>query len=115
MTDVSQELSYREALIIVGAVSCLLVGLVILRFGCNIAIDVCILGDISLAHRNIRDSWNCLCPFFRTSTQYEEDQAVQAGGGDDTDLDTLMLRLSSQEKSLLMDSILTSKVSVGVR
>jgi hypothetical protein len=121
MTDVSQrvpdakELTYREALIIVLAVSCLLVGMIILRFCCSIAIDVCILGDIALARRDIRDCWNCLCRLFRTSTRYEEDQAIHAGGTDDTDLDTLMLRLSSQEKSLLMDSILTSKVSVGVR
>jgi hypothetical protein len=103
---------HKDALMIVVAVFCFLVGMVVLRFCCNIAIDVCILGDMAAARRSIRDFWNfTLGPFSRVIYVEEEDQSAHAAGGDDADLDTLMRRLSSQEKSLLMDSILTSKVS----
>jgi hypothetical protein len=113
MADVPDAEGYQGALFIVAAVSCLLVGLVVLRFCCNIAIDVCILGDIASARRSIRDCWNfTLGPFSRVTYEEEGDQSIHAtGGSDDADLDTLMRRLSCQEKTLLLDSILTSKVS----
>ena len=119
MTDVSQhlpdakELSYREALIIVGAISCFLVGMVLFRFCCNMTMNVCLfLGDTALVRRDdTLDYWNCICRFFCTSTHYyEEDQAIDTSDNDNADLDILMLQMSSQEKSILMDSILTNKV-----
>lgn len=116
MSDVSPRLpdaeGFKGALFIASAVSCLLIGLVVLRFICNIAIDVCILGDIAAARRSIRECWSfAFGPFSRATRDEEVDQSIHAAGGDDdANLDTLIRRLSPQEKSLLLDSILTSKV-----
>ena len=107
-----KDLSHREGLIIVAAVSALLIGLVILRFGCNVAIDVCILRDLDAAQRTLRDFWNCLCPFCRIQVIEENEEEEQQGETLADVNHTLLLRLTAQEKSLLIGSILTSKVSV---
>lgn len=107
-----KEMSHREALIIVAAVALLLIFLVILRFGCNICIDVCVLRDLTEARRTATDFWNCLCPFCRIrEIEQDEEQMQDASEIALADVNSLLLRLTSQEKSLLIGSILTSKVS----
>jgi hypothetical protein len=117
MADAStRSTNYKEytdafMIVVVCFCFCFLVAMFLLRFCCNIAIDVCILGDMASARRRIHDFWIlALGPFSRVIYVEEEAQPVHAAGGDDTDLARLMRRLSSQEKSLLMDSILTRKV-----
>jgi len=107
-------LSHREGLIIVAAVSALLIGLLILRFGCNVVIDVCILRDLAAAKRTLRDFWNCMCPFCRmrdTEEEGDEELNVHAQNTESANVNSLLLQLTKQEKSLLIGSILISKVS----
>ena len=101
------ELTVREALVIVGAVVALMVVLVILRFSCNIWIDLCILEDYASARRQVRNCWNrfCLCCPIR------ERPPDDNNGMELVDLNALMLRLSPDEKNALFDSILKTKVS----
>lgn len=108
-----QDMSHKEGLIIVAAVACLLIGLVILRFGCNIAIDVCILRDLAAARRTIRDFFPCWR--MREHQDDEEQQQVRENEIAVADMNSLMLRLTTQEKSLLIGSILKSKVSFVVK
>ena len=104
-----KELSHREGLIIVAAVSGVMIGLVILRYLCNIAIDVCILRDMAAARRTIRSCWNCICPCWQLRESDEEGQ-VNVQANEISNVNSLLLRLTTQEKSLLIGSILTSKV-----
>lgn len=109
-----RDLSHREGLIIVAAISLLMIGLVILRFGCNVCIDVCVLRDLTAARNTMRDFWNFLCPFCRLKLreQDEEDQERRDESEIEiSDVKSLLLRLTTQEKSLLISSVLTSKVS----
>jgi hypothetical protein len=108
------DLSHREGLMIVAAVSLLMIVLVILRFGCNVCIDVCVLRDLTAARNTMRDVWNFVCPCCRLQRQ-EHDEEEQMRGESEIDLsdvNSLLLRLTTQEKSLLISSILTSKVSL---
>lgn len=108
-----KDLAHREALIIVAAVTALMIGLVILRFGCNVCIDVCILRDFVSARRSLRGLWNLMCPFCRIREMEQQDNGGESGDPEIalTDVNSMLLRLTTQEKSLLIDSILTSKVS----
>eukprot|EP00544_Gedaniella_sp_CCMP2646_P004939 CAMPEP_0202487020 /NCGR_PEP_ID=MMETSP1361-20130828/5458_1 /ASSEMBLY_ACC=CAM_ASM_000849 /TAXON_ID=210615 /ORGANISM="Staurosira complex sp., Strain CCMP2646" /LENGTH=226 /DNA_ID=CAMNT_0049116317 /DNA_START=116 /DNA_END=796 /DNA_ORIENTATION=- len=106
------DLSHREGLMIVAAVSLLMIVLVILRFGCNVCIDVCVLRDLTAARNTMRDFWNFVCPCCRLQLQ-EQDEEEQMRGESEielSDVNSLLLRLTTQEKSLLISSILTSKV-----
>jgi hypothetical protein len=106
------DLSHREGLMIVAAVSLLMIVLVILRFGCNVCIDVCVLRDLTAGRNTMRDFWNFVCPCCRLQRQ-EQDEEEQMRGESEIDLsdvNSLLLRLTTQEKSLLISSILTSKV-----
>lgn len=105
-----KDLGHREGLIIVAAISLLLIGLVILRFGCNICIDVCVLRDLVAARNTMRDFWNCLFPCCRIRAVIEEEEE-QVQNDSAVDVNSLLLRLTKQEKSLLISSTLTSKVS----
>lgn len=108
------DLSHREGLMIVAAVSLLMIVLVILRFGCNVCIDVCVLRDLTAGRNTMRDFWNFVCPCCRLQRQ-EHDEEEQMRGESEIDLsdvNSLLLRLTTQEKSLLISSILTSKVSL---
>lgn len=111
-----KEMSHREALIIVAAVAMLLIFLVILRFGCNMCIDVCVLRDVAEARSTARDFWNYLCPFCRIR-EIDQDEEIQDENENEialVDVNSLLLRLTAQEKSLLIGSVLTSKVIFGM-
>ena len=109
-----RDLSHREGLIIVAAITLLMIGLVILRFGCNVCIDVCVLRDLTAARNTVRDFWNFLCPCCRLQLQEQDEQEQMRDESEIelSDVKSLLLRLTTREKSLLISSILTSKVSL---
>lgn len=110
-----RNLSIREAFIIVAAVSALLIFLVILKFGCAACIDVCLLRDGTAARRTLRYFWNCLCPLCRTRELEGDDEGEQGNDGGDVEaslsnVNSLLSRLTTRERNLLIGSVLESKV-----
>lgn len=68
--------SVKVALKIAAAVAALLIALVALRFGFDICIDVCILGEGNRARRTIAEMWRRLCPWWNRRIETEQQTPV---------------------------------------
>jgi uncharacterized protein YjiS (DUF1127 family) len=98
-----QELGIQEALIIGAGIIGLLIFLVIIRFGCNIALDVCILGEPGRAKRSIAELWRKICPWWRRRTQPEILESENNVEMPDVAI------ITEEERSVILDSILKSR------
>lgn len=63
------DLGTKEALIIGAALMAMLIFLAMLRLGCNILIEVCILDELERARRSVGELLRCICPWWHVRTQ----------------------------------------------
>lgn len=66
----------REALIIGASLMAMLVFFAVLRFSCNIFLDVFILDEMERARRTIREAFRSLCPWWHVRTNPSGGQAI---------------------------------------
>jgi hypothetical protein len=100
------ELAVQEALIIGAGIIGLLMFLVILRFGCNIAIDLCILGNPGRAKRSIAELWRQICPCWHRRTQPEDSES---DNNVEVPVVSTDVGIVTEERSVILDSILKSR------
>ena len=73
---------FTEALITIGIVVAVLMGLICLRFGCNILIDVFVLQQYEWA-RSLAEFWRRLCPWWHRRTQPAEGATTGVSASDE--------------------------------
>jgi hypothetical protein len=95
----------QEALIIGAGIIGLLIFLIILRFGCNIALDVCVLGEAGRAKRSITELWRKICPWWHHRTQPEIPESENNVSVEIPDVTIV----TEEDRSVILDSILTSR------
>jgi hypothetical protein len=98
----SNELVLSEAMIVGAGIIGLLIILVILRFGCNIFLDVCILGESARVRRSIAELWRKVCPCWHRRTQPEAPESESNVEIPDSSI------LAEIDRSAILDSILKS-------
>jgi hypothetical protein len=117
---------FEEALKIVGMVMVLVILLLCLRFGCNIAIDLCVLCNPYEARRTVIDLRDRLFPFFKRRLVNPGDDVEQAEGGDrqqeqqesartpsrpeEPTVESLLRGLSAEERQQVIDTVFQGKV-----
>ena len=114
-----------KGLTIIGIVVAVLFTLILLRFGCNICIDLIILRDFDAFMRSISKARRIVLPWFHPRAQPHQ----QHGRGDDhdeengnvdgvvtelttIDMDQVLTGLTPQQKQGLVEQVLTTKVRV---
>jgi hypothetical protein len=97
------ELAMSEALIIGAGIIGLLIILVILRFGCNILLDVCVLGESARVKRSIADLWRKIGPCWHCRTQPESPESENNVEMPDA------ITVAEEDRSVILDSILKSR------
>jgi hypothetical protein len=97
------ELAMSEALIIGAGIIGLLIILVILRFGCNILLDVCVLGESARVKRSIAELWRKICPCWHRRTQPEGPESENNVEIPDASI------VAEEDRSVILDSILKSR------
>lgn len=122
--DDDDGLNFKTALVVVGAVLGFIVFLLVLRFGCNVAIDLCILCDLREARRTLSDLRDSFCFWRRrgvvapeTTTSGElvlVEQQQQQGGEEQSEqaaVERLLQGLSDTERSIVISTLLKGMVS----
>lgn len=100
------ELVLGEALIIGAGIIGLLIILVILRFGFNILLDVCVLGDADRVKRSIAELWRKLCPCWHRRTQPEN---LESENNVELPDASIVAIVEEEDLSTTFDSILKSR------
>jgi hypothetical protein len=95
------ELTFQNAFIIGSAIIGLLMFLVVLRFGFNICLDVCVLGEPGRARRSITEVWRKICPLWHRRTQPEEPETENNVEIPDV--------VTDEGRSVLLDALLQSR------
>ena len=112
-----------KGLTIIGIVVAVLFTLILLRFGCNICIDLIILRDFDAFMRSISKARRIVLPWFHPRTQpqhgrgddHDEEYGNVDGGVTELatiDMDQVLAGLSPQQKQSLVEQVLTTKVRV---
>jgi hypothetical protein len=99
----ASELVFSEALIIGAGIIGLLIILVILRFGFNILLDVCVLGESARVKRSIAELWRKMCPCWHRRTQPEAPESENNVEIPDASI------VAEVDRSVILDSILKSR------
>jgi hypothetical protein len=121
----SSDVDIKQGMAIVGMVLAFLVFLVILRFGCNICIDLAVLRDSDSLLRTLSEIRRCLFPWWHPRTQPQDLSSLsptrnQGSNSHNTidgrefelvNMDQLLMGLTPPQKQELVASMLTSKVS----
>jgi hypothetical protein len=97
------ELAFGEALIIGAGIIGLLIFLVVLRFGFNILLDVCVLGESDRARRDIAELWRKICPWWHRRTQPEVPETEN-----NVEIPHVSI-VAEEDRSVILDSILKSR------
>lgn len=105
-------LGFKKALVVVGAVLGFIVFLLFLRFGCNVAIDVCILCDLREARRTLADLRDSI--FFwrrRVAPEHASGQVVvtveqQQVPTEQDAVERLLQGLPDTERSIVISTLL---------
>jgi hypothetical protein len=127
----SSDVDVKKGMGIIGMVLAFLIFLVILRFGCNIFIDVAVLRDSDSLGRTVSEIRRCLFPWWHPRTQPQDLSSLSPttrnqernsrnnnnnytiDGRRESELvnmDQLLMGLTPPQKQELVASILTSKV-----
>jgi len=110
--DVPQDISFREALMVIGVVGGFVALLLILRYGCNITIDLCFICDSYEVQRMTMVFRSTFCPCFErrpvvphVATEREASQTQNL------DAKSLLASLSDKDRRDVLGVVLTGKVS----
>jgi hypothetical protein len=106
------DVDIQKGFTIVGIVMLFLIVLVILRYGCNIFIDVVILRDSVSLMRTLSEIRRKFVPWYhpRTQPQAMPRSADVESGQELINMDRILTGLTPQQKKDLLASILTTKV-----
>ena len=112
IANVKQDFTFRGALMVIGIVCGFIIVLLILRYCCNIAIDLCIMCDPYEARRTTIEFRDKFFPCFKrrlvvpaVATERESSQTQTL------DVETLLASLSDQDRQDVLGAVLTGKVS----
>lgn len=107
------DVDIKKAFSIVGIVVSFLMFLVILRYGCNIFIDVFILRDPASLMRAFSDIRRKFVPWYHPRTEPQgamQESADVESGQELINMDRILSGLTPQQKKDLLASILTTKI-----
>jgi Na+-transporting methylmalonyl-CoA/oxaloacetate decarboxylase gamma subunit len=107
------DIDIEKGFMVVGIVILFLIFLVILRYGCNICIDIVILQDSASFMRTVSDIRRRFVPWYHPRTQPQQAMPTSAdveSGQELINMDRILTGLTPQQKKDLLASILTTKV-----
>ena len=109
------QFDFRKGLAVIGVCIAFLATLVVLRFGCNIFIDLAVLQDSGSLIRALSEIRRKLIPWWhpRTQPQQSSSQIITSPASADEliNMDRVLAGLTPHQKKELIGSILTTKVS----
>jgi hypothetical protein len=124
VTNVNVDVDIQKVFMVVGFVMLFFIFLLILRYGCNMFIDVVIMRDSASFMRTLSEIRRRFVPWYHPRTQPQQEQEQQAttiqqtsssadgeSGQELINMDRILSGLTPQQKKDLLASILTTKVS----
>mmetsp|Transcript_17381 Transcript_17381/g.40349 ORF Transcript_17381/g.40349 Transcript_17381/m.40349 type:complete len:226 (-) Transcript_17381:599-1276(-) len=107
-----ETLTFGEVMLIFSSIVLLMIFLLFARLGCNLMIDICIMGDMDRARHTLIQWRDTFCPFCRRRlvTPQVLPPDSEEEGQEMATLDSLLTNLSASDQQMVLESIFPAKI-----